>query len=81
MPKKELKTDLPAPPDKPGIYQARNGGYEWYNLILEIEGKVPYLHVAWCIDRVDNRRVKVESHEIQHGSIIFGPCLVEGEES
>lgn len=39
------------PPGEPGIYWARSFKCEWWNLIVEIAGDVPYLRIEWVYDR------------------------------
>lgn len=36
-------------PTEPGLYFARNYRFQWWNLIIEVEGKAPFLRIthAW----------------------------------
>lgn len=32
-------------PTEPGLYLARDRGYEWWNMVVRVTGTPPYLHV------------------------------------
>jgi hypothetical protein len=38
-------------PDKPGIYWAKSGTYQWWNLLVLVFGESPYLRMEIVWDR------------------------------
>jgi hypothetical protein len=59
-------------PDKPGLYWGRYDNYEWFHLIVHIEGNSPFMSfTAW--DRSDPKSGKVIVKGNEPKDIIFGP--------
>ena len=57
-------------PTEPGLYLAKSDiNYEWWNLLVYIYGKPPYL--AWSIWDYDNS--EQPDYDIQH--LYFGPRI------
>jgi hypothetical protein len=59
------------PPTKPGLYIARKSDFQWWNLVVIIEGEEPYLHyVAW--DRANWGRASIEKGNKPPVSWVWG---------
>lgn len=53
-------------PTEPGIYWARWGDFQWWVLLVEVDGAAPFLrcHIVW--NRADPKRIgRVDIEEIE----------------
>lgn len=61
-------------PTEPGFYWARESGYQWWNVIVMVEGESPYLsYRAW--DRTEGVTVGKDPSDYY-----FGPKIEEPED-
>lgn len=68
-------------PSGPGIYWAREKGFEWYNLMVYVYGVVPFMRMdVWYINDTGYAQEDVDTADIEEFGelIVVEPPKVEG---
>lgn len=65
-------------PSKPGLYWARDNDSKWYNLVVSVQGKAPFLYGV-IFDRATNEIKKPEPATLAGPTMVWGPEIIEPE--
>lgn len=67
-------------PSEPGVYWCRStGGHKWYDLIVEVTGEVPFLHISNILNDGTAVKTNYECWELYWGPKIAEPTVPKEE--